>query len=120
MGRMVGIPHFLTAKAIEEEKMDQAELRKLKALLNEDRDPLNFDEIEDNEDDPVRETQVAIAQRMQGQFEQRILRRTINSKNWEGNPLIVLPPCIEHIVVLRLQPFEQKIHEQLAEKLRKA
>ena len=111
MGRLVCIPHFSTPKAIEEERNDQAEIRRCKASLEDDHDPLD---IERN----IRENQVAIARRMQGQFEQRILRRTIDSKNWEGEKLVALPPCHEHIVVLHLQAFELEIHAKLAAKLR--
>jgi len=115
MGRLVGIPHFLTAKAIEEERLDQGELRKSKVSLDEDDNPLDIDQ---NEDNPFRQTQAAIARRIQGQFEQRILRRTVNSKNWEGEALISLPKCHEHITVLHLQQFELDIHQKLAAKLR--
>ena len=115
MGRLVGIPHFFTTKAIDEERDDQAELRRSKALWDEDHDPLD---VEQNEDDPVRFTKLAIARRMQGQFEQRILRRTVDSKNSEGEALISLPKCHEHIVVLQLQEFELEIHQKLAAKLR--
>lgn len=115
MGRLVGIPHFFTMQAMEEERNDQAELRRSKALLDDDHDPLDADQ---NEDDPVRETQVTIARRMHEQFAQRIIRRTADSTNWEGGTLISLPPCHDHIVVLHLQQSELEIHEQLAAKLR--
>jgi hypothetical protein len=117
MGRLVGIPHFLSTKAIDEERDDHAELRRSKASSDEDHDPLDLD-LDQNEDDPVRETQAAIARRIQGQFEQRILRRAVDSKNWKSEVLISLPKCHEHIVVLQLREFELEIHQKLAAKLR--
>ena len=111
IGRLVGIPFFFSLKALDEEKADMAELRKAKASLGED-DPLNIDE------DLIGQMQVKIALKIQGQFERRILRRTIESTNWEGKQLIDLPPCHHHIVLLKLQPFEREIHTQLAEQMR--
>jgi len=112
MARLVGIPHFLTSKALDEEKTDMAELRKVKASLEDDY------EIDEDGMDPVRETQGVIALRIQGQFERRILRRTANSADWEGERLIDLPPCHVHTVILKLQPFERRIHDQLTEVMR--
>lgn len=103
MGRLVGIPHFSTEKALDEEKADAAELCQARAALGEDYDPLT---INDDEANPIRDCQVAIARRMQVQFEKCILRRTIDSRNWEGRPLIDLLACHEHTILLSLQLFE--------------
>jgi hypothetical protein len=115
MGRMVGIDFFFSQKAFDEEKADMKELRRAKAALGEDHDPLDVEEIAD---DPIRETQAAIALRMQGQFNQRVLRRTIDSKDWLGDNLITLPDLHEHTVLLQLQPFELEIHSKLSDQLR--
>jgi TATA-binding protein-associated factor len=114
MGRLVGIEHFFTQTSYDEERADTAELRRAKAALADDYDPMDIDE---NSEDPIRETQVSISLRLQGQFEQRVIRRTINSKDWEGNELLTLPPLHEHRVLLTLQPFEQEIHEQISQRL---
>lgn len=111
MGRLVGVQHFFGSKALEEEKADMKELRKAKLSLGDDYKLLGVD------DDPVRETQVAIALRIQGQFEGRVLRRTVESKNWMGEKLIQLPPCHLHTILLTLQPFEQEIHSKLTEQM---
>jgi TATA-binding protein-associated factor len=115
MGRLVGVDFFFSQKAFDEEKADMKELRRVKAASGEDCDPLN---VEEDEDGSTREIQAAIALRMQGQFEQRVLRRTKDSKNWLGENLIVLPQLHEHTVLLRLRAFEQEIHSKLAERLR--
>jgi len=115
MGRLVGIDFFFSQKAFDEEKADLKELRRAKAALGEDFDPLS---VEENADNPIRETQAVIALRIQGQFEQRVLRRIIDSKNWLGESLVELPELHEYTVLLKLQPFEQEIHSKLAERLR--
>lgn len=115
MGRLVGIRHFLTQAALNEERADITELRRAKASLGEDYDPLEI--LEDSED-PIGEAQTAIARRLQEQFEGRVLRRTIDSLNWKGRPLLNLPKLHDHTVLLTLQPFEREIHAQIGQKLR--
>jgi len=63
-------------------------------------------EIDEDSMDPVQKTQGVIALRIQGQFEQRILRQMAKSADWEGERLINLPLCHVHMVILKLQPFE--------------
>ena len=104
MGRLTGIPHFLTEYAWEEEKEDGRALRRARKELSADHDPL-----EDGEDDPVKACQRIIAQRMQRQSAGRLLRRTVSSKDWEGNPLVALPPCKIIHVTLDLTPRELEI-----------
>jgi hypothetical protein len=113
MGRLVGIEFFFSQEAFDEEKADTAALRRAKTALGDEYDPL-----EQTDDDPIQKLQSLSALRMQGQFEQRILRRSIESKNWLGEQLISLPALHEHTVLLTLQPFEREIHSQLSEKLR--
>jgi hypothetical protein len=115
MGRLTGVRYFSTQEAYDEEKMDIAEIRRAKASLGDDYDPL---EIEHVEEDPIRDVQVAISQRIQGQFDRRVLRRIIESVDWEGKKLVELPPLHKHTVLLSLQPFERDIHEELAAKMR--
>jgi hypothetical protein len=114
MGRLVGVEFFFSQQALDEEKADMKGLRRAKASLGEDDDPL----VEQDGDDPIRDAQAAIALRIQGQFEQRILRRTTESKDWSGEQLLQLPKLHEHIVLLSLQPFERELHLQLAERMR--
>jgi hypothetical protein len=115
MGRMVGIQFFFSQKAFDEEKADMAEIRRVKAALGEDYDSANFEE---DDADPIRESQAAIALRIQGQFDQRVLRRTRESKNWREEKLIVLPKLHEHTVLLTLEEFEREIHQEIADKMR--
>jgi hypothetical protein len=97
MGRLIGLPHFQSKQAFAEEKQDIIELRKARGELSQNYDPLNPDE-----DDPIKERQVKIAERMQQQFEKRIIRRTIDSVDWTGAALNPLPPRYIGIVLLDL------------------
>lgn len=115
MGRLVGIEHFLSQIGLDEERADMASLRRAKASLGDDYNPLD---PEMTVDDPIREAQALVSMRIQGQFEQRVLRRTAESKNWLDERLINLPELHEHIVLLTLQPWEREIHLQLAERMR--
>ncbi|KAH6908973.1 hypothetical protein BKA70DRAFT_1479770 [Coprinopsis sp. MPI-PUGE-AT-0042] len=85
MGRMVGIPHFLSAAAVADEKSDAKELRKAK-LEDGGVD-------EDDEESALSTLRVAISRRMQEQFGDFIIQRTANSPGPNG-PLIALPECI--------------------------
>lgn len=114
MARMVGIDYFTTQEALDEEKADVAEVRRAKVALGEEYDPLD---VREDSDDPIREVQDSIARRIQAQFEGRVLRRTIDSKNWLGESLISLPMLHEHMVLLSLQPFEREIHSQIGRRL---
>ena len=111
MGRLVGVPYFFTADAHQEEKNDAASLRRAKKELPEDYNPLDGD----GEDDPVKACQVLIAQRMQAQFQGRVIRRTIDSKDWEGNLLLNLPPYSAQHAILDLTPREMAIISAKAE-----
>lgn len=111
MGRLVGVPHFFTPDAHQEEKTDAARLRKAKKEMPEDYNPLE----DDGEDDPVKACQVSIAQRMQGQFQGRVIRRTIDSKDWEGRMLLNLPPYRAQHAILDLTPREMAIISAKAE-----
>ncbi|KAJ3494060.1 hypothetical protein NLJ89_g10889 [Agrocybe chaxingu] len=114
MGRLVGIAHFLTEKALLEEKQDTADLRRAKRDLPSDYDPLN--NSEDN--DPIKLAQVKAALRIQSQFEDRVIRRTIDSKNWAGEPLVKLPPCHTITVLLDLTDRELDILRVLSDRVR--
>lgn len=104
MGRLTGIPHFLHEGAWEEEKEDMRSLRRARKELPDDYDPL-----EENEQDPIKLCQVVIAQRMQQQSQGHILRRTLDSLNWKGKPLVRLPKCKTAYAYLDLTPRELKI-----------
>lgn len=106
MGRLTGIPFFLTSAAYEEEKEDTRTLRRAregKSLSADD------DAVEENVQGRVKVLQVAIAQRMHRQSEGQILRRTAESLDWEGNTLVPLPPCETIHAYLDLTPRELKI-----------
>ena len=109
MGRLVGIPHFLSNKANQEEKDDQRQIRKAKKAIEEG------DSMEGSpEKDELSRLQLAIAVRMTEQFQDYILRRTANSKDWEGRPLLDLPPFKTVLGVVELTDREMGIILRLA------
>ncbi|RDB15031.1 Protein CHROMATIN REMODELING 5 [Hypsizygus marmoreus] len=107
MGRLLGLPHFHSEDALSEEKADSSSLRRAKDGGSEDSAEM-------------RERQVMIAQRMQQQFEGRILRRTVNSLNWKKEPLITLPPYTETMVVVKPTPREMEIITELADRVKES
>ncbi|KAF8054096.1 P-loop containing nucleoside triphosphate hydrolase protein [Lyophyllum atratum] len=106
MGRLIGLPHFHSDTALKEERADVSTLRRVKGNNSEDLDEAN---------DAIKACQLEIAQRLQAQFEGRILRRTINSLNWQRNPLISIPPYEEFLVVVQLTDEEIAIITDLAD-----
>ncbi|TFK60185.1 hypothetical protein BDN72DRAFT_779739 [Pluteus cervinus] len=100
MGRLVGIPHFLSELALTEEKADANKIRSVKGNGQDD-------------DKPVRDCLEEISARMNNQFGNHIIRRGASSKDWEGKPLISLPPCRSIQVNLQLSQWESDIMEQL-------
>lgn len=101
MGRLIGVPHFLTEAAIEEEKNDNATARKARKL---DDDGLS-----------LRTCQVEAVRRMQKQFCGAVLRRTTDSRNWKGLTLLNLPPHREIMGILTLTERETEIIAERAE-----
>ena len=82
-------------------------------MLGEDYDPFN-----DDDDDLIKVCCVAASRRMHGQFDNRIIRRTTTSKNWEGKPLVDLPPCHTTLCVVKLSPHEMEIINYLDERVK--
>ncbi len=111
MGRLVGIPCFLSDKAYQEEKNDQAQIRKAKKAILEEDDPAD----ESPEKENLRRLQLAIAMRMAEQFRDYIIRRTVDSKDWEGKSLLNLPPFKTVLGVVEITKREMSIILQLAE-----
>ncbi|KAF9455402.1 P-loop containing nucleoside triphosphate hydrolase protein, partial [Collybia nuda] len=108
MGRLVGISHFYSEEALAEEKADAGVIRRSRG-----DEPI---------DGPIEVDQdvVAIVQRLQRQFERRILRRTKESLDWTGKILIPLPPYEEIMMVLKLTTREMEIVSELADKVKES
>jgi hypothetical protein len=109
MGRLVGLRHFLSEDALAEEKADASKIRRAKGGDAEDG-PL--------EDDSPISYQIVVAQRMQRQFEGRVIRRTIDSVDWKKEPLISLPPYKEVMIIVTPTPREMEIIEELADRVK--
>jgi hypothetical protein len=110
MGRLLGIPYFLTEEAYQEEKDDASLLRQMRRA-GEETDP-------NVPNDELRECQIVIAQRMQTHFANRILRRTGNSLDWKGEKLIDLPPYIDIPIIVKPTAREMEIITELADSVK--
>jgi hypothetical protein len=112
MGRLIGIPYFLSPQAHDDEKADAAALRKAKKEVSEmEMDDDNFP----SENSVVRCIHVNASLRMQKQFEGRIIRRTTQSIDWQRKNLLDLPPINRIKAVVKLTDREMKIINMLAE-----
>jgi hypothetical protein len=116
MGRLTGVPHFFSEEAHQEEKNDTNNLRRARKELTQDDYDENDNDIDN--DDPVKLCQYSIGQRMQTQFEGRVIRRTINSKDWEGRFLLNIPPYKSIHAILDLTERETALIEAKAEEIK--
>lgn len=98
MGRLVGIPHFLSMDALDEERADTTAIRKAKDF-----------EADGEEGEESQQVQTEIALRMQKMFEGRIICRTASSKDWKGEDLIKLPGHEEVLLVVKPTDREMEI-----------
>jgi TATA-binding protein-associated factor len=96
MGRLANIHHFLGQAFADEIANDAAELRRAK------------------QDDPssMRALQVQASRRMQLQFAGALIRRSVESKDFNGDPLLDLPEKTVHYVHLQLKPWELEFVDQ--------
>ncbi|KAF9443968.1 hypothetical protein P691DRAFT_808051 [Macrolepiota fuliginosa MF-IS2] len=101
LARLVGIRHFHDEISFVEEKNDAANIRKAKKL--------------DDDGEAVRAERRQIIGRLQQRCHGHFLRRTTESVNWLGKPLLSLPPCHEIIGVVSLTRRETEIIEERAE-----
>jgi len=110
MGRLIGVPYFLSPQARDDEKEDAAKLRKAK------KEALEMGNDEPPSDNSlVRRTHVNASLRMQKQFEGHIIRRTTQSVDWRGKNLLDLPPIKRIKAVVNLTEREMSIINKLAE-----
>ncbi|RDB19056.1 Transcription regulatory protein SNF2 [Hypsizygus marmoreus] len=101
MGRLVGIPYFFTEASYIEEKSDAAAVRRAKKL--------------DDDGEALLAEQLRAVKRLQGYCLGHFLRRTTESRDFEGKVLLPLPPYIEILGVLTLTERETKIVQTRAE-----
>lgn len=108
MGRLAGIPYFLSQDAFDSEKNDLSLSRAAKrGAVDEDAAEL-----------AARACYVDAAQRMQAYFKDRILRRGVSSLDWLGQPLVSLPPCIHIFLVVKPTAREMAIITELADRIK--
>lgn len=101
MARLLGIPYFQTDASVEETRQDNSDLRKAKKM--------------DDNGLSAHRVQIKAVRRIQQQFQGHVLRRTTNSRNWQGNPLLNIPPHKDIIGILTLTDRETEILAQRAE-----
>lgn len=116
MGRLTGVAHFFTEDAHQEEKNDVITLRK--ARREQMQDDYDDNDNENDDDGPIKLCQHSIAQRMQGQFQGRFIRRTIDSKDRHGDSLLKIPPYKSIHAILDLTERETALIEAKAEKIK--
>lgn len=124
MGRLTGVEHFFSEEAYQEEKNDAANLRRArKEQIRDDYDENdgdNNDKSDPDNDRAIKLCQSSIAQRMQSQFQGRVIRRTIDSKDWQGRLLLNLPPYKSIHAILDLTERETALISAKAEEVKDA
>ena|SRR5688572_23780879 len=114
MGRLLHLTHFLSKEALGEEKDDENRIRQARKELPEGYSPIDTKP----EDDPILQAQLSIVNRLRGHFKGLILRRTIQSKDFEGRTLIDLPPCHSVYLVLTLTKDEMDVIRKRNEEIK--
>jgi len=110
MGRLIGVPYFLSPQAHDNENADAANLRKAKkeALEMGDDEPSSDNSL-------VHRTHINASLQMQKQFEGHIIQRTTQNVDWRGKNLLDLPPIKRIKAVVKLTECEMSIINKLAE-----
>jgi len=104
MGRLLGLPYFLSEEALAEQKADAATIRRTRVDLDDS-----------TEGNLAKDLQMVIAQRMQVRFDGHILRRTVESLDWKKEPLVSLPPYEDIMIVVKPTAREMEIISELAD-----
>ena len=100
MGRLVGKSHFFTEAAFSQEKDDAASVRRAKKL--------------DDDGETLLAEQVQAVKRLQGHLTGHLIRRTTESLDYEGKPLLPLPPYQEILGIVTLTARETDIIQNRA------
>ncbi|TFK16560.1 hypothetical protein FA15DRAFT_607055, partial [Coprinopsis marcescibilis] len=108
MGRIIGLPYFYTRECFDQISADAAELRRARVEM--------LGEV-GGDNDAVLECQVAASRRLQARFDGRLLRRTGDSLDPDGEPLMSLPPMTITDAVVNLTPRELQYAKLSAEAL---
>lgn len=100
MGRLVGVPYFFTDDSVSQEKDDTAAVRRAKKL--------------DDDGESLLVEQVQAVKRLQSHLKGNFLRRTTDSLDNNGKPLLPLPPYKEILGILTLTERETEIIKERA------
>ena len=104
MGRLLGLPYFFSEEALAEQKADATTIHRTRV-----------DPDDSTDGNPAKDYQIAIAQRMQAWFNGRILRRTVESRDWKKEPLVSLLPYEDVMIVVKPTSREMEIISELAD-----
>jgi TATA-binding protein-associated factor len=105
MARILGIPAFLTEQSVEDDADLDRQIRRAKA-------DSAASQVENEAH--VLELQKRAINAMHDLWEDRLIRRTIHSKNEKGEVIIDLPPYKDIVGLLKLQDWEREIIEDIA------
>jgi len=126
MGRLCGIPYFLSEESYAQEKIDTANLRKAKKELNDIRAQIEESkhqgsskldlnlENETGEDNPLKRCQISIAREHHKLFGSQIIRRTTNSVDFAQQLILPLPLCNNILGLVLLTKRESDLITELS------
>ncbi|KAF8889787.1 P-loop containing nucleoside triphosphate hydrolase protein [Infundibulicybe gibba] len=107
IGRIIGVPDFLDDQSFEDEKNDMRAQRRAKQNVTAVKD--EPEEEQEEAANALRLTHLSAIARMHKTFANHMIRRTTNSKDHMGRPLVTLPPCVDIHAVLKLTDREMNI-----------
>lgn len=105
LGRVLGIPAFLTNKSIEDDAHLDRQIRLAKNSNSATKGQIEAD---------VLALQKQATNAIQCLWEGRLIRRTVVSKNEKGEAIVNLPPYKTIVGLLMLQQWERDIIEEIA------
>ncbi|KAH6905671.1 P-loop containing nucleoside triphosphate hydrolase protein [Coprinopsis sp. MPI-PUGE-AT-0042] len=100
MGHLVGIPYFSSEDYLAHQIKYLADARRARV----DKDKGEWDGV----NCPVQALQLAETAHLRDKFDNRVIRRTRDSLDNLGSPLLSLPPCFFHDIVVNLQDWERE------------
>lgn len=109
--RLSGIPHFFTEDSLEEEKDNSGAIHRAKQHQREEFAAAESLDAADH----VRAAQITAVLRMQERFNGRIIRQTIDSKEWQGFQILNLLLYKTINAIVRLMEHEMKVIMELVQ-----
>jgi hypothetical protein len=122
LGRIVGIECFMSEEADNDDRDDRRQIANIKkncaAEQNTERTSLV---LPGHDVQPINDVAQRInaiqhqaVKRLQSSFQGRMIRRTVASKNFEGESIIPLKPYVHVDAIVRLQDWEHQVILEIA------